>query len=448
MGAVRTWFTFRNRAAWSFIAVPLALSGCATERITRGQPLPPDLRAPSESKGAFPGEPQEVEEFRAPRTPGEILVLHEPPASRAWRPAGKPYRASSTNEVENVDTVVQMAARDGVDGVLLEATSAGPTTYTSETNGGNSDVSLGKFGNLNVNTQSTTNTSVTTHFMRAQPVLIREPGTEAWLGIRCQSYAPGLSELGPRSNAWASYVVSVDPGSPAEAAGLSAGDFILGLADRTSSHANLGCGPLGAALAREGPGVKIAVALWRPGQAVETFEVRLPAAQGSSLGIAASTFESEHAQSLWVMMTDAHAEALGFRPGDFVTHVDGARVVSQADFFAVLHRPSTETVIRLARAGAGRWAFVTLGSIPASHYRRGNEPVGPLAPPAAAPPSPAPSPPAPPSPAPLPPAPPPPLPPAQPAPAAAPSPGCSKDIECKGERVCVHGECVDPPAKH
>lgn len=24
--------------------------------------------------------------------------------------------------------------------------------------------------------------------------------------------------------------------------------------------------------------------------------------------------------------------------------------------------------------------------------------------------------------------------------------GCGTDMECKGERICVHGECQDPPA--
>jgi hypothetical protein len=33
---------------------------------------------------------------------------------------------------------------------------------------------------------------------------------------------------------------------------------------------------------------------------------------------------------------------------------------------------------------------------------------------------------------------------AAPAPAA-PSSGCSKDTDCKGARICSHGECVDPP---
>jgi hypothetical protein len=313
--------------------------------------------------------------------------LREPPATRAWRPAGAPYRASSTNEVENVDTVVQMAARDGADGVLLEASSAGPTTYTSETSGGNSDLNLGKFGNLNVNTQSTSNTSVTTHFMRALPILIREPGTEAWLGISCQSYAPGLSDNGQRSNAWAGYVTSVEPGGPAEAAGVLAGDFILGLVDQTSSHSNLGCPQLSATLAKAGgPGAKIALALWRPSDSPpEAFDVRvLP--EHAPLGIAASAFESENAQSLWVMLTDAHAERLGFRVGDFITYVNGARVLSHADFYSALagsRGAVRETTIRIARAGVGRWAVVTLGAIQASRYRRGNEPVGPSAPAAA-----------------------------------------------------------------
>jgi len=35
-------------------------------------------------------------------------------------------------------------------------------------------------------------------------------------------------------------------------------------------------------------------------------------------------------------------------------------------------------------------------------------------------------------------------------PAAAPAPagaGCAKDVDCKGDRVCEQGHCVDPAAR-
>ncbi|MBI5479628.1 MAG: hypothetical protein HY906_12265 [Deltaproteobacteria bacterium] len=57
--------------------------------------------------------------------------------------------------------------------------------------------------------------------------------------------------------------------------------------------------------------------------------------------------------------------------------------------------------------------------------------------PAAAPPAPAPAPPVEPAPAPEPPA------AAPPAPASAPA-GCAKDTDCKGDRVCENGRCVEP----
>jgi hypothetical protein len=135
---------------------------------------------------------------------------------------------------------------------------------------------------------------------------------------------------------------------------------------------------------------------------------------------------------LVLFVAGAHGDPDYLAPGDILLDQDGS------SFQKALTASKGTLSVRVRREGMGRTELVQLGTIPDTWYRVGSAKFERReAPPpttTAAAPAPAPA------------APPVAPPPDVPAAPVTPS-GCTKDIECKGDRICVKGECVDAPAK-
>src|SRR5262249_22346993 len=156
-------------------------------------------------------EPRMLEDWQPGRPSGDVLLMRELP-SKAWRPAGDSYRVDGTSEVEVAQRLLTRAASSGVDAVLLQVGGAGATTINATSSGGAyaANTKCGTFGFSN---ESSAATATTSYGALAQPIVIREPGTEAWIGVSCRSYTPGAADRRSSSNSRGSYVWEVVPQS-------------------------------------------------------------------------------------------------------------------------------------------------------------------------------------------------------------------------------------------
>jgi membrane-associated protease RseP (regulator of RpoE activity) len=238
-----------------------------------------------------------LEDWSPPRAAGQVMLLREPPPSRAWRPYGSVYNIAGTGEVEVTDRLLARAAAEGADGLLFQAGSAGPTTYSSTTAGGSYAANT-RIGTIGLSNESTTTTAVTSYAALGQPITMRDPGSEAWIGAGCRSYVPGAADGAPASNSQASYVAEVVPQSPAAVAGLRVGDVVLGVAHDGRPTWALPCPALAAALAKA-VGTRVELAVWRPStDPAALLTVQVPPGHAGPLGIGATTFEAAEAQSV------------------------------------------------------------------------------------------------------------------------------------------------------
>jgi membrane-associated protease RseP (regulator of RpoE activity) len=201
------------------------------------------------------------------------------------------------------------------------------------------------------------------------------------------------------------------PHSPAAKAGLKVGDFVVSIEGVTVvdiDHA--------IRLIRNGPEVQRVVVL-RDGKGV-TVSVRTAPLTSvitreiAGLGLLVT----------WVYAPGASAEPESeLRAGDVLLDYSTSRA-----FTAALQAQGAGMTVRIRREGIPRLVNARLEAIPDARYRVGTAIYARGAAPAAPASAPEPA--------------------AVAAPGALPDParGCVKDIECKGDRICVKGECVDP----
>jgi serine protease Do len=199
-----------------------------------------------------------------------------------------------------------------------------------------------------------------------------------WLGVQIQAIDEDLAKSLKMSDTHGALVSNVTPGSPADEAGLKAGDVVRSVDGKpveTSSD-------LSSRVAALGPGTRVGLDVLRDG-ADRRIDVRLgtfpdedtaqaSTAEGrSKLGMALRTLTPDVAQSLDIP-ADAHgvvivqvepgslADAAGLREHDVVVSVDSQPVADVGAFQAAVEKARPADVLRLrVRRGAG-YFFVAL----------------------------------------------------------------------------------------
>lgn len=341
----------------------LTLAACGGS-VRRGDPLPATLVQPNSSTFS---DPRPLEDWLPSRDPGTVRQ------TQAW-PQG-PYRISSTllqstqySQADAYTDLVNQAAQSGVDQVRVMAEGEGEQVIQAHLGfrswvGRHSEHDRAWFG-FHQGTQ---------YAMSGVGVITAPVGSEPYAGIECQSWTPGMAELST-SDLGAAYISRVAAGSPAEAAGLHGGQFVLAWADGRMMGTG-GCTALNAFLhgaLQADPHVSLAI--WEPamGQALVQ-SLQIPAAFGP-LGISVNTMEHREVRAPMVVATDQRAEHLGFHVGDLVLAVDGSEVHWKRDLHDALTSAgfpmqSRAITIEIGRFGAGRWVPLTITAVPADRYQ-------------------------------------------------------------------------------
>ncbi|HEY3445360.1 MAG TPA: PDZ domain-containing protein [Myxococcales bacterium] len=463
-------------------ALPLALgalAGCAgPARYFVGDPQAAPHLYWNPDQGRRPDLP--LEDQFSVVAPSVVQVLDVSPAT-AWRPLGD-LKVESTTAADALSILKDLAGRFGADGLLRLAAGAGSQRTTR------SPESFSRYG---ANFELPASELIEASYGVAGTALRRaSPGSEAYLGVGCSGYLPtGAREADAASGLLVPYVSA--SANPAAAAGMSRGDFVLAWHVEGSEEVlSADCGGLNEALQAAGPGKTIAFTLWKPEAAAREMLVRVPhprimgadinpnesdqlrvdrvlsgspaaaaglhvgdivlsvngkpvadidqtvrairsgpprqrievLREGKALGIEVQTapLTSVSARDVprvgvlvqWVYSVGVAAED-ELRPGDVLLDYATTR-----DFVSALKAQGDDLRARIRREGTPREVNVTLEAIPDSRYRLGAALFDRSG--------------------------------AQPVPASLASPaaesprGCARDIECKGERICVKGECTDP----
>jgi serine protease Do len=203
---------------------------------------------------------------------------------------------------------------------------------------------------------------------------LREHGkvTRGRLGIGIQPVTKELAQSFKLDSTHGVVVVQVEPGSPAEKAGLQVGDVILSYNGKAIDEANL----LPRLVGNTKPGQPAKLEVWRKGErqtltaTVGEMQARIerPAGQGSSggtpssLGLSVRELTAEERKKLnveyGVVVVDiaqgAPAARTSIRRGDVIVAVNQTRFRSIAEFNKLLQaQQKGETVALLVRRGEG-----------------------------------------------------------------------------------------------
>jgi serine protease Do len=203
-----------------------------------------------------------------------------------------------------------------------------------------------------------------------------------WLGVRVQELSPMLAKSFRLAEPRGALVTEVVDGSPAQRAGLLAGDVITTFGKYTIQHSE----QLPWLVATGGEGSKVRVALWRAGKKVEldlTLEAipnqtppkipsrpdpKAPAAKPASRehGISVKPLDPAIARQLGardgVLVTDvldaSQAKLSGLRPRDVITEIGERSVASEDDFKRAVDALTAGQVVRLKILRGGRVAYL------------------------------------------------------------------------------------------
>lgn len=206
----------------------------------------------------------------------------------------------------------------------------------------------------------------------------------AYLGAGFQALTPALAQaFALPSRAEGALVVRVDPGSPAQAAGLAPGDALLRLDDAPMPRFI----DLPTRIAEHAPGSRLRLEVWRDGsrramQATLT-EQPMPTVQEMTDGSAAwhdglgldlaQASAAQRAQlgiegGLFVREAAGAARSEGLRPGDVVLAVNAARLHHVEDFHRALSRLPAGRVVALLVLRDRRPVYVAV-TVPARRAR-------------------------------------------------------------------------------
>jgi len=203
-----------------------------------------------------------------------------------------------------------------------------------------------------------------------------------YLGVRLQEITPALAQALGRSDAKGALVASVEPGGPAEKAGVKTGDVITRIGDQAVE----GPRDLSRAVARMKPGAQAALTVVRGGRPQEitvaigqrqeerssqTGGLQAPDAGGRRLGLALAPVDETARQRLGVdargvlvqrVEPNSPAAENGIRPGDVIVSVNDREVSRPseiADEWAKSRRENKPILLRVNREG--QYLFVAIG---------------------------------------------------------------------------------------
>jgi serine protease Do len=203
-----------------------------------------------------------------------------------------------------------------------------------------------------------------------------------WLGVSIQGVSEEIAESLGLEDAKGALVAEVVPGSPADQAGIKAGDVIVGFGDEPVDGAR----DLARHAAGVDPGQRVAVSVWREGETVElpvkvgssASEPRVaeaaPALQKGQLGLSLAPLTPEVRQRNGLaedvegaivaqVVPGSPAARKGLRPGDVIAMVGQQpvaspdEVVREVDRAREADRPSV--LLKVVRGSQSR--YVTLG---------------------------------------------------------------------------------------
>lgn len=183
-------------------------------------------------------------------------------------------------------------------------------------------------------------------------------GSYGYLGIFSSEVSREKAQRLGFNNAYGSYITKVNPGTPAEKAGLQPFDYLFGIDDhRTSADQNLT-----AILRKYQPGAKVTIHLIRKGQ-----EITLPLEMGDRqdeytfrtdrdrdpfLGVQEGRNPAAEGIAVAVL-PGASAAEMGLKSGDVITHINDYTLVDWSDLTTAigLLEPGDTITVRYLRDG-------------------------------------------------------------------------------------------------
>jgi serine protease Do len=201
-----------------------------------------------------------------------------------------------------------------------------------------------------------------------------------WLGVRVQELSPLLAKSFRLAESRGALVTEVVEGSPAQRAGLAAGDVIVSFGKHTIQRSE----QLPWLVATGGEGSKVRVALWRAGKKLEldlTLEAipnqtppKIPTRQlnkpdkpaSRELGISVKPLDPAIARQLGakdgVLVTDvldaSQAKTTGLRIRDVITQIGERDVASEQDFKQAVEAINAGQIVRIKILRGGRVAYL------------------------------------------------------------------------------------------
>lgn len=202
--------------------------------------------------------------------------------------------------------------------------------------------------------------------------------TRGMLGVQVQVVTPELAKSFGLPEAKGALVAEVNPGTPADKAGIKRGDIIIDYNGTPIKHMN----ELPRLVAATQPGAKVTVTVLREGKektfsltVTELKEERQAASPGeadedTSVGLGVENLTPEMARRFGLKETQgavvvrvvpgsAAADA-GLRPGDVILELNGQAVRSANDFQALLKKMSEGAFARLLIKRSGHTLYITL----------------------------------------------------------------------------------------
>ncbi|MBT0964133.1 DegQ family serine endoprotease [Denitromonas iodatirespirans] len=199
--------------------------------------------------------------------------------------------------------------------------------------------------------------------------------TRGRIGVGIQEMNQALSESFGLKSANGALISQVQPGSPAEKAGLQPGDVILKLNGERITNSN----ELPPKVAAMAPGSKITLQVWRKGEtrdisvtlgaqaAEEVASADTPAADHGRLGVAVRPLNADEAAQLKakggvvVLQVAGAAKRAGIQPGDVVLAVNGQPVADVAALQRMISGADKHVALLIQRQDARLFVPVELG---------------------------------------------------------------------------------------